>query len=383
MPTAHVLIEYEPKESIRCKQVESLFDLPPGSKQRIEIKGEYDFDKKPWNVGLIIGASGSGKTLLANHLFGSLLDIHHNWGDKSVIDGFPADMSVKQIGELLGCVGFNTIPNWLRPYAVLSNGEKFRTDIARHLAENNEITVIDEFTSVVDRQVAQIASNAVQKYIRRTNRQFIAVSCHSDIIEWLQPDWIIELPAAVMTWRSVRRRPQINVQLARVPYSFWHIFAKYHYMSAELNSSAMCYCLFIKDNPVAFCAVLHYPHPKTKNLKRISRIVTIPDYQGLGLAFVLSETLGAMFKSIGYRFRNYPAHPSFIKSHDRNPNWSLVKKPLKLGNRSMGEAGNLDCKPSPGRPCAVFEYIGAPYPNATEAQSILATKPFMKVPANA
>lgn len=44
----------------------------------------------------------------------------------------------------------------------------------------------------VDRNVAKIGSLAMQKAIRQSDnkKQFIAVTCHFDVIEWLQPDWI-------------------------------------------------------------------------------------------------------------------------------------------------------------------------------------------------
>jgi ABC-type ATPase with predicted acetyltransferase domain len=80
----------------------------------------------------------------------------------------------------------------LRPFRVLSNGEQFRVTIARALAEQPELLVFDEFTSVVDRNVAKVASAAIAKAVRRRKQKFIAVSCHHDIIEWLQPDWIYE-----------------------------------------------------------------------------------------------------------------------------------------------------------------------------------------------
>ncbi len=88
-------------------------------------------------------------------------------------------------------VGFGSVPSWLKPYKVLSNGEKMRVDLARALLEKDFI-VFDEFTSVVDRQVAQTACIAINKAIKGTNKKFIAVSCHKDIIEWLQPDWIFD-----------------------------------------------------------------------------------------------------------------------------------------------------------------------------------------------
>lgn len=82
-------------------------------------------------------------------------------------------------------------PVWLKPYNVLSNGEKMRVDLARALLEK-DFVVFDEFTSVVDRQVAKVACIAVNKAVKKTNKKFIAVSCHKDIIEWLQPDWIFD-----------------------------------------------------------------------------------------------------------------------------------------------------------------------------------------------
>lgn len=58
------------------------------------------------------------------------------------------------------------------------------------MLENREMVVFDEFTSVVDRNIAQISSLAIQKAIRRKDAKFIAVTCHYDVQEWLMPDWV-------------------------------------------------------------------------------------------------------------------------------------------------------------------------------------------------
>lgn len=88
-------------------------------------------------------------------------------------------------------VGFGSVPSWLKPYSVLSNGEKVRADLARAMLEKDFI-VFDEFTSVVDRQVAKVASIAIHKAIKRLEKKFIAISCHYDILEWLEPDWVFD-----------------------------------------------------------------------------------------------------------------------------------------------------------------------------------------------
>lgn len=66
-----------------------------------------------------------------------------------------------------------------------------RVDIARALLLAQKIVVFDEFTSVVDRDVAKIASCAISKAIKRQNdKKFIAVTCHYDVVDWLEPDWV-------------------------------------------------------------------------------------------------------------------------------------------------------------------------------------------------
>ena len=139
---------------------------------------------KDFKIGVIVGSSGSGKsTILKN--FG--IEEVPIWNpNKSVISHF--DNPEDGINRL-SSVGFNSIPSWYKPYNVLSNGEKFRADLARKLKSN---VVIDEYTSVVDRTVAKSASVALSRYVRNNNLQNIVIStCHMDIVDWLEPDWVI------------------------------------------------------------------------------------------------------------------------------------------------------------------------------------------------
>ena len=94
-----------------------------------------------------------------------------------------------------------SVPSWLKPYKVLSNGEKMRVNLARALLEK-DVICFDEFTSVVDRQVAKTACIAINKAIKNTNKKFIAVSCHKDIIEWLQPDWLFDTDTMQQVFQS-------------------------------------------------------------------------------------------------------------------------------------------------------------------------------------
>ena len=144
-----------------------------------------------WNIGVIVGNSGTGKTTIAKQLFGNRVEDDFEYTAKSVIDDMPNNCSIEDICKMFYAVGFGSVPSWLKPYHVLSNGEKMRVDLARKLLQDDFI-VFDEFTSVVDRRVAETMCIATNKAVKRLNKQIIVVSCHYDILNWLQPDWVFD-----------------------------------------------------------------------------------------------------------------------------------------------------------------------------------------------
>ena len=141
---------------------------------------------KEYNIGVIYGASGSGKSILLDEFRGSKERLPEWDNSKAIVSHFvtPDDAINK-----LSAVGLNSIPSWYKPYNVLSNGEKFRADLSRSIQDG---ACIDEFTSVVDRNVAKAASMAISKYIKRNNiKNVVLATCHEDVLDWLEPDWVI------------------------------------------------------------------------------------------------------------------------------------------------------------------------------------------------
>lgn len=173
--------------SFRQKSLIGQYDLPENGIIQ-SFKGDYKLPEK-WNIGLIVGNSGTGKTSIAKHCFGDLTN--NTWDNNPIIENFDKNLSMQEITYCLGSVGFNSIPYWLKPYHVLSNGEKQRVDLARILAQNN-LSIFDEFSSMVDRDVAKSMSNSIQKAFKKLNKQIVLISCHKDIIEWLEPCWVYD-----------------------------------------------------------------------------------------------------------------------------------------------------------------------------------------------
>jgi ABC-type lipoprotein export system ATPase subunit len=145
-----------------------------------------------WNVGVLCGNSGSGKSTLLSTLGEPKNPIYDY--SKSIISQFP-HMSEHDVCELLSSVGLSSVPVWLHKPNELSNGERARLDLCWILAnaKENEIILYDEFSSVINRAVAKSMSYALQRYVREKNLKIILASCHFDIIEWLNPDWVFNL----------------------------------------------------------------------------------------------------------------------------------------------------------------------------------------------
>jgi ABC-type ATPase with predicted acetyltransferase domain len=192
-----------------------MFDVPAAKKSRMEWHLDVDLSAKPWSVGLIVGPSGAGKSTIARELFGTTMANTASWpDDRAILDAFPETLTTADVVSLLTSVGFSSPPSWMRPFSVLSNGEQFRVQMARAIAERHadKPIVVDEFTSVIDRQVAQVASHTVQKTVRKLGAQFVAVSCHYDVLDWLQPDWILEPHTGEFRWRSPEGHPPFDVK---------------------------------------------------------------------------------------------------------------------------------------------------------------------------
>ncbi|GAA4946100.1 ABC-type ATPase involved in cell division [Nonomuraea thailandensis] len=355
---AEITVSAPVHRTARVLQIQGLFDVPVEERLSNSWAMDLPIEERPWSVGLIVGPSGAGKTSIARHLWPDHIVSPHTWSDdRSLVDDFPADMSIKDIVALLGAVGLSSPPAWLRPYRTLSNGEAFRATIARALAESGELVVIDEFTSVVDRQVARVASHTIQKTVRRSDRQFVAVTCHYDVLEWLQPDWVLDVSTGSFEWRSVQPRPVLRLEIRPVDGQLWPVFARHHYLSTELHRSSKKFAGFIDGEPVAFLAYRHFQHPATRNLKMEHRLVVLPDYQGLGIGVRFSEWMGQRLYEQGFRYRSVSSHPALIAYRSGSPRWRMIQGQKKLGTRSKHQwmhAQTLD----PRRLGVVsFEYV--------------------------
>lgn len=358
----HLQLESPIQNTPRVQQLRGLFDLPTESTSRVEWTVHLPLDQRPWNLGLIVGPSGCGKSTIARHLFSDAYATDGNgvpsglsdaMKEGVVIDGFPDSLSIRDIALLLSSVGFASPPSWLRPFHVLSTGQKFRVTLAWMLASapTDKTIVFDEYTSVVDRTVAQIGSAAISKVIRQRGQRFVAITCHDDVEDWLNPDWVFRPAENLFAWRRLRRRPAVHLEIVRAKASAWGLFAPHHYLNTKLAPSAVCFLASWKDRPVAFSAWLPHvgPGPKTR---REHRTVTLPDYQGVGIGHALSDFVASLWTGLGYRAISTTTHPAIIRSRLHSSNWKMHRKP----SFATGNEGRL--RHATTRLTAGFTYVG-------------------------
>ena len=291
--------------------------------------------------------------------FGTIKDCNFD-SQKSLVSNFDW-LEPNEACSLLSAMGLSSVPTWLRPFHLLSNGEQYRAKLAYLVSSSNheDIILIDEFTSVVDRDVAKAMSFSLQKYIRKMNKKIIVASCHYDIMEWLLPDWSYSpLKGRVERHDYLRQgRPKINLQVSRCESKTYDLFKKHHYMTQAVNKAFKFMLFEWNDKPIAIAVIGMQTGRGVGNAYRDSRIVVLPDYQGLGIGTSVSNFIGAICKNIGYRYFTKTIHPALGEYRNYNTKiWRATAYNDKIRNDKY--TGDNKWKVLLRRKSYCHEYIG-------------------------
>lgn len=88
-----------------------------------------------------------------------------------------------------------------------------------------------------------------------------------------------------------------------------------------MNHAAKCFELFEGDTPVAFLGVLHQPTRQRLPLKRVTRLVVLPDYQGIGIGRAFLDAIADLYMQEGFMFEIKTSARNLISSLRNDPAW--------------------------------------------------------------
>lgn len=386
------------RKTPRRLAVQGKFDLAVPDQSTRTWRAKMDLPDGPY-LGAIVGPSGSGKTSIARELtkqlggiFVAPKDEHGHacepfpWpADASLVDGFDEALPINDVLKLLGSVGFSSPPHWCIPYGALSNGEQFRANLARGLAEAQiaaKPVCFDEFASLVHDVPAKIGSAALSKAVRESSMQVIVDTWRTDVLDWLEPDWVLfvnadgttEFQSAVGSGQSAEKtdgpangnsrrwvRPDVELKIIRVDRSAWKLFRHAHYLSHEIHHGSTCFVGLIEGVPAIFTAAIGFPHNKRPGMRE-HRTVCLPDFQGIGLGNLVSGFVASLFRARGKPYYSATSNPAMIRHRKRNARqWRLCRE-ASFTPASKGFNDGYERRDASARRTVSFEYIGAARP---------------------
>ena len=331
--------------SYRAARVKSLFNCESGA--NFNMTAELAIDDPDWKLGVVVGPSGSGKTSIGRAMFGPAAFYEPTgWPDKKpIIDAIAPKGDFNAVTAALAAVGLGSVPAWLRPYAVLSNGERFRCDLARIIVDAPAKVVVDEFTSVVDRQIAKMGALAFQKAWRRTGGQAVLLSCHYDILDWLEPDWIFDTATGTFDRGSLRRRPKFDLEIWQTDWRYWDMIETHHYLKMPKMVASKCYVGVVDGVPVTHLAVASKSVGNAGAFEaRACRLVVMPEWQGAGVGLrFLNAICERYLRGEGHLKKPVPtlfhtSHPGLVAALRRDPKWRQVSAVLHGANKAKSVA---------------------------------------------
>ncbi len=332
--------------SYRAARVKSLFNAESGTNFDLDADLDISLDDD-WQLGVVVGPSGSGKTSIGRAIFGDESWYEPEWPtDKPLIDAIGPDADFNAVTGALSGVGLGCVPTWLRPFQALSMGEQFRATLARLLIDAPEHSVVDEFTSVVDRQIAKFGALAFAKAWRRQKpkKKVVLLTPHYDVLEWLEPDWIYDTGKRTFH-RGCLRRPTFELDIIKTDWRYWPLFEPHHYLKVPKMPASYCYVGTVDGEPVVHMAV-GCKNKGSRVEARACRLVVMPEWQGagVGVRFLNWICENQLHGGEGSRFL-FPATTCFHTSHPglcaalrRMPEWTQISASTHGGHKGKSRS---------------------------------------------
>lgn len=185
------------QRSDRVLEVAEAFGIGLEDKEFVIFDG-LELPIRDGDVVYITGQSGAGKSVLLRELAKqmeargkSVANIDEvKFEDAPLIDQIGKDTN--DAIRLLGAAGISDAYLYVRKPFELSDGQKYRFRLAKLLESEAKVWVADEFLAVLDRTSAKVIAYSIQKVARATGATLMVATTHTDMVQDLSPDLMVE-----------------------------------------------------------------------------------------------------------------------------------------------------------------------------------------------
>jgi ABC-type ATPase with predicted acetyltransferase domain len=186
----------------------------------------------PGNIIFVAGPSGTGKSLILKALDPEYSSPYVNlifeqppttyraeWlravdSDLPLIEYFSRRWGMEQSINALNQAGLSEAFVYLKPYGLLSRGQRYRAQLAQLILGDSDVWLIDEFCADLDPLTASIVARNLRNLVIKYRRvAFVAAANHNHYLSALRPTKVIKLASvsdpeiiSYADFRAINRR---------------------------------------------------------------------------------------------------------------------------------------------------------------------------------
>jgi GNAT superfamily N-acetyltransferase len=133
-------------------------------------------------------------------------------------------------------------------------------------------------------------------------------------------------------------------------------------MTNKITKFMNCFICYWNGKEVGFISFIPMLNSKEKRY-RVTRIVVLPDFQGLGISKIILETFGAMYKAKDIVLTIRTIHQGLGLYFEKSNNWEALstnKKEVSKKNTLTNNTGNIKKHniENLGREAFSYKYVG-------------------------
>ena len=174
--------------------VAEMFGLGVNREKAVTVVAACEIEIKAGQVVYITGGSGAGKSVILRSLREQfdkavILDAQTMPRGRPLVDCFEGELG--ETLKWLSLAGLGDAFAVLRRPEELSDGQRYRFQLALALAQQPRFVCMDEFCNTLDRVTAAVVAHNVRKFADRFGTTFVVATSHDDLLDDLCPDVVV------------------------------------------------------------------------------------------------------------------------------------------------------------------------------------------------